>query len=68
MRAADLALAGAQAVDKAYTWGKRAWRGLAPAREEPIPLTHRDVEHQQAQIRSATRRDAIPPPPRRGRD
>ncbi len=40
-----------------YDWVSNL-RKPGPAHDgdtDPIPLTHRDVEHQQAQIRSATR-------------
>jgi len=44
-----------------YDKARKLWKGQ-PAPLKAQPLTYRDVVRQQGQIRSATRRDAIPPP------
>lgn len=62
-----LAAAAMQVRNAARAGVKWLTRKLVPEvdDEEPFPLTHKDVQHQQAQIREATRRrDEIPPPPR----
>lgn len=51
-RVVDAIFDGLELFASVYDWvrGKRR----VPKEEEPIPLTHRSVENQQAQIRSAT--------------
>lgn len=67
-KAADLILAGAQVVDRGIDLGKKIARKLKSPTKPSQPLSHRDVEHQQGQIRSATTQrfpTLRPPPPRR---
>lgn len=71
-KAADLVLAGAQVVDRGIDLGKKIARKLkSPTKptEPSQPLSFKDVEHQQAQIRGATTQRLPtmrpPPPPRR---
>lgn len=70
-KAADLVLAGAEVVDKGIDAGRKIARklGLTKKPEPSQPLSHRDVDHQQAQIRGATTQRLStmrpPPPPRR---
>lgn len=62
-RLVDLGLGVVEAAVKTYDRAKRIGRALLPhRREDAFPLSHRDVEHQQEQIRRAT---TIRPPPRR---
>ena len=53
-----------------YDQARKLWKGQpAPLREPAQPLSHRDVEHQQVQIRTATSggKLTILPPPRKPR-
>lgn len=62
----DLALSVQRKVGKALTWVRNRW---SPDQTDPIPLSSRDIEHIQGQIRQATtvrsssRYDEIIPPP-----
>lgn len=65
-RAVDALFGGLELLAGLYDFVRQM---RLPGRQpEPIPLTQRAVAHQQGQIRSATRRDAIRPPPSPGRD
>lgn len=52
-RTVDAIFGTLEAFASFYDWVSRL-RRVARKEEEPIPLTHRSVENQQAQIRSAT--------------
>lgn len=59
----------AQAVADTYDRGKRLARvlfGSSPRPSAPVPLTYRDVSHQQSQIRAATKPPATRARPPRG--
>ena len=59
-RAVDAVFGGLELVASLYDFVRQMRR----PREQPIPLTHRAVQHQQAQIRSASdgRKLTILPP------
>jgi hypothetical protein len=53
VRVVDAVFDGLELLASGYDLVRGLQRTLVKE-EEPFPLTHRDVEHQQAQIRSAT--------------
>jgi hypothetical protein len=54
MKAIDVTFAALQTADKVYTKAKELTRGLPPKPGPSVPLTYKDVAHQQEQIRKAT--------------
>lgn len=59
-RAVDLVFGALEGMASLYDFVRGLQKAVQPPKARP--LTYRDVVHQQTQIRSATRRDAIRPP------